>query len=189
MPLVLGLLLVVIAGLGCVWVVLAMTFGCRLCTALDSVAMDSFMLRISLQRGSEVGVLWGWAVGSKPRTLMVVGDVRKEMYLLRISARRVGLPPSISLVASVTEQRTPATCWGVGGCLGCCELDMVVVRVKEVGSVDILCWAMQGTCEHIYHNFPHWTEQGLDHHKRFTTYENHRSTRDLNVSQYILAST
>jgi hypothetical protein len=47
--------------------------------------------------------------------------------------------------------------------------------------LDVLRWAMHETCDDIRHHLPYWAQQGLDHHKRFTAYNEHRSTRDLNV--------
>ena len=46
---------------------------------------------------------------------------------------------------------------------------------------DVLRWAVHETCEDIRHHLPHWAEQGLDHHKRFSAYKNYRSTEDLEV--------
>jgi hypothetical protein len=40
---------------------------------------------------------------------------------------------------------------------------------------------MQETCEDIRHHLPYWAQQGLDHHNRFTAYEEHRSTSALKV--------
>ena len=45
--------------------------------------------------------------------------------------------------------------------------------------LDILRWAMHETCEDIRHYLPHWAQQGLDHHKRFTAYKDYSSTKDL----------
>ena len=47
--------------------------------------------------------------------------------------------------------------------------------------LDVLHWAMHETCDDIRHHLPYWAQQGLDHHKRFTAYNEHRSTRDLDV--------
>jgi hypothetical protein len=51
----------------------------------------------------------------------------------------------------------------------------------RVRVLDVLRWAMQETCEDISHHLPYWAQQGLDHHKRLTAYEEHRSTGDLDV--------
>lgn len=56
----------------------AVVFGSRLLTVRDSVVMDSFMLRISLRKASEGGVVGLAASGSHPRIWQVVGLVRKE---------------------------------------------------------------------------------------------------------------
>jgi hypothetical protein len=47
--------------------------------------------------------------------------------------------------------------------------------------IDVLRWAMQETCEDIRHHLPYWAQQGLDHHKRFTAYQEHKATGDLNT--------
>jgi hypothetical protein len=47
--------------------------------------------------------------------------------------------------------------------------------------IDILRWAMHETCEDIDHNLPHWAQQGVDHHRRFSAYEQYRATEDLTV--------
>ena len=47
--------------------------------------------------------------------------------------------------------------------------------------IDVLRWAMQETCEDIRHHLPYWAQQGLDHHKRFTAYEEYKTTGDLNT--------
>ena len=47
--------------------------------------------------------------------------------------------------------------------------------------IDILRWAMHETCEDIAHHLPHWAQQGVDHHRRFSTYEQYCSTGDLAV--------
>ena len=49
--------------------------------------------------------------------------------------------------------------------------------------LDVLRWAMHESCEDIRHHLPHWAEQGLDHHNRFTAYQEFRSSRDLEVLQ------
>ncbi|KAI9432103.1 hypothetical protein H4582DRAFT_1821614 [Lactarius indigo] len=45
--------------------------------------------------------------------------------------------------------------------------------------IDILRWAMHETCEDISHHLPHWAQQGVDHHRRFSAYKQYRSTGDL----------
>ncbi|KAH9056881.1 hypothetical protein EDB87DRAFT_1155391 [Lactarius vividus] len=45
--------------------------------------------------------------------------------------------------------------------------------------IDILRWAMHETCEDIAHHLPHWAQQGVDHHRRFSAYKQYRSTSDL----------
>ena len=57
-------------------------------------------------------------MGLYPKIFMVVGDVRNDVYMLRTSSRKTGLPPSISLVAWVSEPKTPAICGRVVGCVG-----------------------------------------------------------------------
>ena len=52
---------------------------------------------------------------------------------------------------------------------------------SRIQAMDVLRWAMQGTCEDIRYHLPHWAQQGLDHHKRYTAYTAHRSTEDLEV--------
>jgi hypothetical protein len=56
----------------------AAAFGVRLLTVFDSAVMDSFILRISLQRVSEGGGMELALSGLQPRSLQVVGLVRKE---------------------------------------------------------------------------------------------------------------
>ena len=49
-------------------------------------------------------------------------------------------------------------------------------RLASGGSthvVDVLRWAMHETCEDIRHHLSFWAQQGLDHYKRFTAYENY----------------
>ncbi|KAF8492811.1 hypothetical protein F5888DRAFT_1795530 [Russula emetica] len=50
--------------------------------------------------------------------------------------------------------------------------------------IDVLRWAMQETCEDIRHHLPYWAQQGLDHHKRYAAYTEHKSTEDLDVLKY-----
>jgi hypothetical protein len=47
--------------------------------------------------------------------------------------------------------------------------------------IDVLRWAMQETCEDIRHHLPYWALQGVDHHKRYAAYTEHKSTEDLEV--------
>ncbi|KAH8997170.1 hypothetical protein EDB86DRAFT_3076760 [Lactarius hatsudake] len=47
--------------------------------------------------------------------------------------------------------------------------------------IDILRWAMHETCADIAHHLPHWAQQGVDHHRRFSAYKQYRSTGDLTV--------
>jgi hypothetical protein len=47
--------------------------------------------------------------------------------------------------------------------------------------LDIIRWVMHETCEDIRHHLPHWAQQGFDHHKRFSAYKLHGSTRDLDL--------
>ena len=50
-----------------------------------------------------------------------------------------------------------------------------------ISVIDILRWAMYETCEDIDHHLPHWAQQGVDHHRRFSAYEQYRSTKDITV--------
>ncbi|KAI9453949.1 hypothetical protein BJY52DRAFT_1427406 [Lactarius psammicola] len=47
--------------------------------------------------------------------------------------------------------------------------------------IDILRWAMHETCWDIGHHLPHWAQQGVDHHRRFSAYKRYNSTGDLGV--------
>src|SRR6266702_3908368 len=47
--------------------------------------------------------------------------------------------------------------------------------------IDILRWAMHETCWDIGHHLPHWAQQGVDHHRRFSAYKQYNSTGDLGV--------
>ncbi|KAI9432130.1 hypothetical protein H4582DRAFT_2062144 [Lactarius indigo] len=47
--------------------------------------------------------------------------------------------------------------------------------------IDILRWAMYETCWDIGHHLPHWAQQGIDHHRRFSAYKRYNSTGDLGV--------
>ena len=51
----------------------------------------------------------------------------------------------------------------------------------RVQVIDVLRWAMQESCEDIRRHLPYWAQQGLDHHKRYVAYMEHRSTEDLKV--------
>jgi hypothetical protein len=62
--------------------------------------------------------------------------------------------------------------------------DRIPRRVTSDGRIqviDVLRWAMQETCEDIRHHLPYWAQQGLDHHRRYTAYKEHKSTKDLKV--------
>ncbi|KAH9169118.1 hypothetical protein EDB89DRAFT_2073314 [Lactarius sanguifluus] len=52
---------------------------------------------------------------------------------------------------------------------------------KGVQVIDILRWAMYETCWDIGHHLPHWAQQGVDHHRRFSAYKRYNSTGDLGV--------
>ncbi|KAH9056907.1 hypothetical protein EDB87DRAFT_1634224 [Lactarius vividus] len=47
---------------------------------------------------------------------------------------------------------------------------------SQIRVLDVLRWAMHETCEDISRHLPHWAQQGLDHHKRFTAYKQYSST-------------
>lgn len=47
--------------------------------------------------------------------------------------------------------------------------------------IDILRWAMHETCWDILHHLPHWAQQGVDHHRRFSAYKQYNSTEDLQL--------
>ncbi|KAH9179663.1 hypothetical protein EDB89DRAFT_1841766 [Lactarius sanguifluus] len=47
--------------------------------------------------------------------------------------------------------------------------------------IDILRCAMHETCRDISHHLPHWAQQGVDHHRRFSAYKQYSSTEDLGV--------
>jgi hypothetical protein len=47
--------------------------------------------------------------------------------------------------------------------------------------IDILRWAMHETCWDIGHHLPHWAQQGVDHHRRFSAYKQYDSTGDLGI--------
>jgi hypothetical protein len=48
--------------------------------------------------------------------------------------------------------------------------------------IDILRWAMHETCEDITRHLPHWAQQGLDHGRRFSAYQQYRSTDDYDLT-------
>ncbi|KAH9056708.1 hypothetical protein EDB87DRAFT_1824048 [Lactarius vividus] len=52
---------------------------------------------------------------------------------------------------------------------------------KGVQVVDILRWTMYETCRDIGHHLPHWAQQGVDHHRRFSAYKRYNSTGDLGI--------
>ena len=57
-------------------------------------------------------------------------------------------------------------------------------RVTSGGHIqvmDVLRWALQETCEDIRHHLPYWAQQGLDHHKRYAAYTEHKTTGNLKV--------
>ncbi len=47
--------------------------------------------------------------------------------------------------------------------------------------MDILRWAMRETCWDIAHNLPHWAQQGVDHHRRFSAYKMYNLTGRVRV--------
>jgi len=51
----------------------------------------------------------------------------------------------------------------------------------RIGVLDVVRWAIHGTCEDICHHLTYWAHQGLDHHKRFAAYKEYKSSRDLAV--------
>ena len=46
---------------------------------------------------------------------------------------------------------------------------------------DILRWAMHETCWDILHHLPHWAQQGVEHHQRFSAYKQYNLTEDLGL--------
>jgi hypothetical protein len=50
---------------------------------------------------------------------------------------------------------------------------------RRIEVLDIIRWAMHETCEDIRHHLPHWAQQGVDHHHRFSAYKLYGSTCDL----------
>ena len=55
------------------------------------------------------------------------------------------------------------------------------VSVNGIRVVDILRWVMHETCWDILHHLPHWAEQGVDHHRRFSAYKKYDLTGNLEV--------
>ena len=55
------------------------------------------------------------------------------------------------------------------------------VSVNRIRMIDVLRWAMHETCWDILHHLPHWAEQGVDHHQRFSAYKQYDSTGNLGV--------
>jgi len=51
----------------------------------------------------------------------------------------------------------------------------------RIGVLDVVRWAIHGTCEDICHHLTYWAQQGLDHHKRLAAYKEYKSSRDLAV--------
>ncbi len=49
---------------------------------------------------------------------------------------------------------------------------------KGIRVIDILRWVMHETCEDIAHHLPHWAQQGVDHHRRFSASKQYRLTKD-----------
>ena len=47
--------------------------------------------------------------------------------------------------------------------------------------IDVIRWAIHGTCEDISHHLLYWAQQGLDHDKRFAAYKEYRSSGDLEI--------
>ena len=52
---------------------------------------------------------------------------------------------------------------------------------KGIQVIDILRWAMHETCEDITRHLPYWAQQGLDHGRRFSAYQQYRATGDLTI--------
>ncbi|KAH9062248.1 hypothetical protein EDB87DRAFT_329798 [Lactarius vividus] len=67
------------------------------------------------------------------------------------------------------------------------EVDRRIRRLRGNGPengvqvIDILRWVMHETCRDISHHLPHWAQQGVDHHRRFSAYKQYSSTEDLGV--------
>ncbi|KAH9013669.1 hypothetical protein EDB84DRAFT_1671224 [Lactarius hengduanensis] len=55
------------------------------------------------------------------------------------------------------------------------EVDQVRSPKMGIRVIDILRWAMHETCEDIAHHLPHWAQQGVDHHRRFSAYKQYRA--------------
>jgi len=47
--------------------------------------------------------------------------------------------------------------------------------------IDVIRWAIYGTCGDISHHLLYWAQHGLDHDKRFSAYEEYRSSGDLEI--------
>jgi hypothetical protein len=45
----------------------------------------------------------------------------------------------------------------------------------------VVRWAIHETCKDICHHLPYWAQQGLDHYKRLTAYQEYRSSGDLRI--------
>jgi len=52
---------------------------------------------------------------------------------------------------------------------------------SRIRVLDIVRWAIHETREDIYHHLPYWAQQGLDYHKRFTAYNQYRSSGVLAI--------
>ena len=52
---------------------------------------------------------------------------------------------------------------------------------NKVCVIDILRWVMHETCLDLMHHLPHWAQQGVDHHRRFSAYKQYDKTGDLGV--------
>ena len=50
---------------------------------------------------------------------------------------------------------------------------------NRIRVIDILRWAMHETCWDILHHLPHWAQQGVDHHRRFSAYKRYDLKGDL----------
>ena len=49
----------------------------------------------------------------------------------------------------------------------------------RIGVLDVIRWAIHETCEDIHKHLPHWSQQGLDYHKRSLAWREYRSAGDL----------
>jgi hypothetical protein len=54
-----------------------------------------------------------------------------------------------------------------------------ILSKDRIQVLDIVRWTMHEACESISHYLPFWVQQGLDHHKRFSAYEEYRSSGNL----------